>query len=88
MDDQPVLRYAVRQLLQDYAGVRAVTEAGTEREALRQREQNHPDMVITELSISGEHWTYVEPESAHGVPFVCRRDGVEDKADTCCAHRP
>ncbi|WIY00862.1 response regulator transcription factor [Amycolatopsis mongoliensis] len=54
VDDQPVLRYAVRQLLQDYAGVRVVTEAGTEREALRQCEKNHPDMVITELSISGE----------------------------------
>jgi DNA-binding NarL/FixJ family response regulator len=54
VDDQPVLRYAVRQLLRDYAGVRAVAEAGTEREALRQCEKTNPDMVITELSISGE----------------------------------
>ena len=38
VDDQPVLRYAVRQLLRDHAGVRAVAEAGTEREALRQCE--------------------------------------------------
>ncbi|WP_439380528.1 response regulator transcription factor [Amycolatopsis lexingtonensis] len=53
VDDQPVLRYAVRQLLRDYAGVRVVSEAGTEREALRHCEVDHPDMVITELSLAG-----------------------------------
>ncbi|MGW4521873.1 response regulator transcription factor [Amycolatopsis sp. NPDC004378] len=54
VDDQPVLRYAIRQLLRDYAGVRAVTEAGCEREALRQCETSRPGLVITELSLAGE----------------------------------
>ncbi len=54
VDDQPLIRYALRRLLQDAAGVRAVTEAGTELEALRYCEKSHPDMVITELSLSGE----------------------------------
>lgn len=54
VDDQPVVRYALRHLLQDSAGFEAVAEAGTEREALRQCEKAHPDIVITELSISGE----------------------------------
>ncbi|WP_081911095.1 response regulator transcription factor [Amycolatopsis vancoresmycina] len=54
VDDQPVLRYAIRRLLQDCAGVRAVAEAGTEREALRHCETHRPGMVITELSVAGE----------------------------------
>ncbi|MFE0019734.1 response regulator [Amycolatopsis sp. NPDC059021] len=54
VDDQPLIRYALRLLLENSAEVRAVTEAGSETEALRQCERTHPRMVITELSISGE----------------------------------
>nr|WP_158882707.1 response regulator transcription factor [Amycolatopsis anabasis] len=53
VDDQPLIRYAVRALLETSDDIRAVTEAATEQEALLVCEKFNPNIVITELSICG-----------------------------------
>lgn len=53
VDDQPLIRYALRLLLEDSTEARVVSEASTELEAIRHCESSNPNMVITELSISG-----------------------------------
>ncbi|WP_176968962.1 response regulator transcription factor [Amycolatopsis xylanica] len=49
MDDQPLVRYALRTLLESRSGIQSIIEAGSEQEALRTCAKSLPDVVITEL---------------------------------------
>lgn len=53
VDDEPVIRYALRSLFGATDGVEEVNEAGTGAEAILECEKNNPDLVITELRLSG-----------------------------------
>ncbi|MFD8495714.1 response regulator [Amycolatopsis sp. NPDC059657] len=53
VDDEPVIRYALRSLFGAADGVQEVNEAGTGAEAILECEKNNPDLVITELRLSG-----------------------------------
>ncbi|SDZ20632.1 DNA-binding response regulator, NarL/FixJ family, contains REC and HTH domains [Amycolatopsis xylanica] len=53
VDDEPVIRYALRSLFGAADGVEEVNEAGTGEEAILECEKNSPDLVITELRLSG-----------------------------------
>jgi DNA-binding NarL/FixJ family response regulator len=50
-DDHPVVRLGVRNALQSEAGFRVVGEAGDGKEALRQVESAHPDVLLLDLSM-------------------------------------
>lgn len=49
VDDQPLVRYALRTLLESRADIQSIIEAGSEQEALRACAKTLPDVVITEL---------------------------------------
>lgn len=52
-EQQPVVRYAVRRLLEGDAGVRSVVEAGTEEAAIRACLSGDPDLVVTDVALDG-----------------------------------
>lgn len=53
VDDEPVIRCALRSLFGAADGVQEVNEAGTGAEVILECEKNNPDLVITELRLSG-----------------------------------
>lgn len=84
MEDDPLLREAVRLLLED-AGY-LVEEAGTAAQAVRSFETTRPSLVLLDLGLPDRHGLELlrelKPrEDARDVPFVALtgRAGVEEK---------
>ena len=50
-DDHTVVRQGLRKVLEDRPDWEVVAEAGDGREAVRQAEELHPDVVIMDLSM-------------------------------------
>ncbi|MFZ5540110.1 MAG: two-component system response regulator NarL [Pseudomonadota bacterium] len=54
VDDHPLFRKGVVQLLAMDAGIRVVGEAGNKAEALRLAAQHDPDLILLDLNLKGE----------------------------------
>jgi two-component system nitrate/nitrite response regulator NarL len=54
VDDHPLFRKGVVQLLAMDAGIAVVGEAGTKAEALRLAAQHDPDLILLDLNLKGE----------------------------------
>jgi DNA-binding NarL/FixJ family response regulator len=55
VDDHPMTRYGITQLLQQEPDLEVCGEAGSARQALSAVEALAPDMVLTDLSMPGQH---------------------------------
>lgn len=53
VDDHPLVRAGLAQLVTDVAGLSVCGEAGTVEEAVRQVEATRPDLVLVDLSLAG-----------------------------------
>lgn len=54
VDEQPLIRYALRTLIESAGECQEIAEAGSGAEALAKCRRVHPDLVITELTLTGE----------------------------------
>lgn len=53
VDDHPMLRKGIRQLIEIQDGLEVVAEAGSGEEALALVGQHHPDMILMDLNMKG-----------------------------------
>lgn len=53
VDDHPMMRRGMRQLIEMQEGLRVVAEAGSGEEALALAEANNPDMILMDLNMKG-----------------------------------
>lgn len=68
IDDHPLLRNGVRQLLSLQPQFRVVAEAGCGREGLAQARQQQPDLILLDLNLKGDDGISVLHElRRHGV---------------------
>lgn len=49
VDDSPIVRRRLRDMLQDHPDWKVVAEAGNGREALEQAKRSHPDLIVLDL---------------------------------------
>jgi two-component system, LytTR family, response regulator len=52
VDDEPLARKRIRDLLRDHSELRIVAEAGTVREAVEVIEREHPDVLFLDVQLS------------------------------------
>src|SRR5581483_5053352 len=52
-DDSTVFRTAVRRTLEGVGCIGGIDEAGNGEEAIRKVEENHPDLVLMDISMPG-----------------------------------
>jgi DNA-binding NarL/FixJ family response regulator len=55
VDDHPIVRRGLKELIADEADLEVCGEAADEPEAIRQIEQTNPDVVVVDLSLSSGH---------------------------------
>lgn len=53
VDDHPMMRKGIRQLIEIEDGLEVVAEAGSGEEALALAERHHPDMILMDLNMKG-----------------------------------
>jgi DNA-binding NarL/FixJ family response regulator len=52
-DDHGLVRASLRSLLEDFAGIEVVAEAGNGREALDMIAEHHPELILMDISMPG-----------------------------------
>lgn len=83
VDDHPLFRKGVVQLLAMDAGIRVVGEAGNKVEALRLAAQHDPDLILLDLNLKGESGLDVlaalkEDDPSRRVVMLTVSDAPED----------
>jgi DNA-binding NarL/FixJ family response regulator len=78
VDDSPVMRKAVRQLLSEEAGIEIVGEAASLTEMLAMEEQHKPEIVIMDLHLIEEGGTLRDAPGARvlAISACSYKDGV------------
>jgi DNA-binding NarL/FixJ family response regulator len=78
VDDSPVMRKAVRQLLSEEAGIEIVGEAASLTEMLAMEEQHKPEIVIMDLHLIEEGSTLPDAPGARvlAISACSYKDGL------------